>query len=180
MSDNQTLTTIFNRSSYRGSFKNESVPRADLVTILKAGIAAPSGCNRQTPSFIAVDEETLVKEIKQIFPNSSCQTAPAFILVFTQEIAGVDGRFYNVQDYGAAVENMLLAIKSLGYDTCWYEGGVRRYTEQISSLLCVPKDLRMVCLLPVGIAAEEVIPAKGKKSFEERAWFNLDAKSRDF
>lgn len=123
MTENQTLNTIFNRSSYRGSFKNEPVPREDLAMILKAGIAAPSGCNRQTPSFIAVDEEELVKGVKQIFPNPSCQTAPAFILVFTQEIAGIDGHFYNVQDYGAAVENMLLAMKSLGYDSCWYEGG---------------------------------------------------------
>ena len=27
-------------------------------------------------------------------------------------------------------------------------------------------------LLPVGIAAEKVIPAKNKKPFSERAWFN--------
>ncbi|MCI9184840.1 MAG: nitroreductase [Lachnospiraceae bacterium] len=173
MTENQTLNTIFNRSSYRGRFKNEPVPREDLAMILKAGIAAPSGCNRQTPSFIAVDEEELVKGVKQIFPNPSCQTAPAFILVFTQEIAGIDGHFYNVQDYGAAVENMLLAMKSLGYDSCWYERGIRRYTDPISALLRVPEGLRMVCLLPVGVAAEEVHPAKGKKPFEERAWFNL-------
>ena len=172
MGDNQTLDTIFSRASYRGKYKNEPVSREDLTTILKAGIAAPSGCNRQTASFIAVDDEGGLKEIKEMFPNPSCQTAPAFILVFTQEIAGIDGRFYNVQDYGAAMENMMLAIKSLGYDTCWYEGNVKKCAEQISTLLHVPEELHMACLLPVGIAAEEVCPAKGKKPFEERAWFN--------
>ncbi|NBH70490.1 nitroreductase [Clostridiaceae bacterium] len=173
MSDNQTLNVIFSRSSYRGSFKNEPVPREDLVAILKAGIAAPSACNRQTTSFVAVDDEALVNEIKKIFPNPSCQTAQAFIVVFTQEIAGVDGRFYSVHDYSAAVENMMLAMKSLGYDTCWYEGGVRKYADQFCALLRVPKELQMACLLPVGVAAEEVVPVKGKKPFEERAWFNL-------
>lgn len=46
MSDNQTLNVIFSRSSYRGSFKNEPVPREDLVAILKAG----SGSVRLQPA----------------------------------------------------------------------------------------------------------------------------------
>ena len=46
MSVNQTLDTIFSRTSYRGSFKEEPIPREDLTAIMEAGIAAPSGCNR--------------------------------------------------------------------------------------------------------------------------------------
>ncbi|MCI8659153.1 MAG: nitroreductase [Eubacterium sp.] len=172
MSDNPTLDVIFSRSSYRGSYQGEEILRKDLVRILEAGIAAPSGCNRQTTSFIAVDDKRLVDEIKKIFPNPSCQTAPAFIVVLTQQIASVDGRSYHVQDYGAAMENMLLAIQSMGYHTCWYEGGVRAHAKEIAALLGVPDELDLVCLLPVGIAAEKVIPAKNKKPFSERAWFN--------
>jgi nitroreductase len=47
---------IFNRSSYRGAFIHEAVPRADLETIVKAGIAAPSGSNCQTPAFVIIDD----------------------------------------------------------------------------------------------------------------------------
>ncbi len=172
MSENQTLNTIFGRSSYRGAFQREPVPRDDLLTILKAGAAAPSGCNRQTASFIAVDEETLLQEIKSIFPNPSCRTAPAFILTFTQEIAAAGGHYYNVQDYGAAIENMLLAIKSMGYETCWYEGSIRGCAKEISELLNVPEERRLVCLLPVGKAEEEATEKAVKKDFTERAWFN--------
>lgn len=172
MSNNPTLDTIFSRLSYRGSYQNKEVSREDLVLILKAGAAAPSGCNRQTTSFIAVDDKDLVDQIKKIFPNPSCQTAPAFILVLTQKIAGIDGRYYHVQDYGAAMENMLLAIKSMGYESCWYEGGVRAHGKEISALMKVPEELELVCLLPVGIAAEEARPNINKKPFEERVWFN--------
>ena len=170
--NNQTLDTIFTRSSYRGPFQDTPVPREDLVTILKAGIAAPSGCNRQTASFLAVDDGKVLDEIKRIFAKPSCQTMPACILVFTREIAGVDGHCYHVQDYGAAMENMLLAIKSMGYETCWYEGNVRGCAKEMADFLEVPEEYRLVCLRPVGIPAQELPPRKEKKAFEERAWFN--------
>lgn len=172
MSMNQTLETIFSRSSYRGAFEGTPVPREDLTAILKAGIAAPSGCNRQTTFFVAVDDEALLSALKQIFPKPSCQSAPAWILVFTQEIEGVDGHCYHVQDYGAAMENMLLAIKSLGYETCWYEGNVRNCAKEIADLAGAPAECRLVCVLPVGVPADPLPEKKVKKAFEERAWFN--------
>lgn len=168
----QTLDTIFSRTSYRGSFKNQSIPREDLITIMRAGTAAPSGCNRQTASFVAVDDPALLEEIKTLFPNPSCKTAPAFIAVFTRQIAGVDQHYYHVQDYAAAVENMLLAIKALGYESCWYEGNIRPCAKQIAELLNAPDSVSLVCLLPVGAAADEVTRAKAKKPFEQRVWFN--------
>jgi|GEM_PF-2879220 Nitroreductase len=47
---------INSRRSYRGKFKDTPVPREDLVKIMEAGLAAPSGCNKQTTSLIAVDD----------------------------------------------------------------------------------------------------------------------------
>ena len=51
------LDAIFSRHSYRGRFQPAPVPRDDLKLILEAGLAAPSGCNRQTTSLIAVDDQ---------------------------------------------------------------------------------------------------------------------------
>ena len=53
------IELILNRSSYRGKFRPDSVPREDLRAILEAGLAAPSGCNKQTTSLIAVDDPGL-------------------------------------------------------------------------------------------------------------------------
>ena len=44
---NPTIETILARSSYRGEYQNISVPREDLIAIMEAGLAAPSGCTQQ-------------------------------------------------------------------------------------------------------------------------------------
>lgn len=170
--DYAILDTIFTRSSYRGTFKDIPVPREDLEAIIKAGIAAPSGCNRQTPAFVAIDDKEKIDIIRKAFPRPSSETAPAFIMVFTQKIVGIDGHYYHVEDYAAAIQNMLLAIKALGYESCWYQGGVRACSDEFKALVNMPDNFTFVCLLPIGIAAEEVKMLQGKKSFEERAWFN--------
>ena len=56
-----TLDTIMTRRSYRGKYKNQPVPREDLQKILEAGLAAPSGCNKQVTS----GQEVAIIEYKQ-------------------------------------------------------------------------------------------------------------------
>ena len=42
-----TLDTIRSRHSYRGKYLSTPVPREDLITIMQAGLDAPSGrCSR--------------------------------------------------------------------------------------------------------------------------------------
>lgn len=50
------LDLINSRHSYRGEYESTPVPKEDLIKIMQAGLAAPSGCNKQTTSLIAVDE----------------------------------------------------------------------------------------------------------------------------
>ena len=50
---NPMIALIMNRRSCRGQYKPDRVPREDLKTILETGLAAPSGCNKQTVSLIA-------------------------------------------------------------------------------------------------------------------------------
>jgi nitroreductase len=50
------------RRSYRGKYKNQPVPREDLQKILEAGLAAPSGCYKQTTSLICVDDAEILKK----------------------------------------------------------------------------------------------------------------------
>jgi len=171
-SDKNIFDVLFSRSSYRGKYKDSPVPREDLELIIKAGIAAPSGCNRQTPVFVAIDDKDKISAIRKAFPRPSTQTAPAFIMVFTQKIVGIDGYYYNVEDYAAAIENMLLTIKALGYESCWYQGGVRACADEFRALVKLPEQYSFVCLLPVGIAEDEVSMLLDKKIFSERAWFN--------
>ena len=165
---------IQNRTSYRGSYQSTAVPREDLIKIMEAGLAAPSGCNTQTTSLIAVDDPDLLRRLHERTELPAAATAPAMICVLTQAIVAYRDRCYNVQDYSAAIENMLLAAVALGYESCWYEGQITdadAIGRKMADILGVPADYELVCFLPVGIADQPVRRAK-KKPFGERAWFN--------
>ena len=52
-----------NGPSYRGRYLPTPVPREHMRAILEAGLSAPSGCNKQTTSLIAVDDPALAKRL---------------------------------------------------------------------------------------------------------------------
>ncbi len=165
---------IRSRRSYRGKYRPDKVPKSDLTAILEAGLAAPSGCNRQTTSLIAVDDETILAKIKAVIDPPVAQTAPAMICVLTRRIIAYRDRCFATQDYSAAIENMLLEITALGYQSCWYEGHITdtdRIGDRIAKILGVPEDYELVCILPVGRAETEPA-APQKQPFGDRAWFN--------
>ena len=165
---------IFTRRSYRGDYLPIPVPREDLTAILEAGLAAPSGCNKQTTSLIAVDEPELLKRVLGVIEPPVAQTAPAVICVLTQRINAYRDKCFAVQDYAAAIENMLLAMVGLGYESCWYEGHITdddRICDRIAQVLKVPEGYDLVALLPVGKGAKTPKPPV-KKPFSDRAWFN--------
>ena len=168
------IETIEKRHSYRGKYKPDKVPREDLITIMEAGLNAPSGCNKQTTSLICVDDSDVLKQIQSVINPPIAETAPAMICVLTQRINAYRDKCFAIQDYSAAIENMLLAIVDLGYQSCWFEGHITdddRICDKIAAILNVPSEYDLVCVLPVGIAeGEPTIPKK--KGFEERAWFN--------
>lgn len=172
-----TLDAISARCSYRGAYESTPVPRENLRRILEAGLAAPSGCNKQTTSLIAVDDPKVLSKLCALIdpPVGGTGAAPAMICVLTRRIIAYRDRCFSVQDYSAAIENMLLAITDLGYASCWIEGHVTD-TDQIgrkmADLLGVPAEYDLVCYLPVGIPADEVRPGAKKLPFEDRAWFN--------
>ena len=168
------LELISARRSYRGKYLPTPVPREHLTAILQAGLDAPSGCNKQTTSLIAVDDPEVLAKLRAVIDPPVAETAPAYICVLTRRIVAYRDRCFAVQDYSAAIQNMLLAIVALGYESSWYEGHITdtdRIGEKMARILGVPEEYELVCLLPVGVAAD---PVKGpkKKEFSERAWFN--------
>ena len=168
------LDAIQSRTSYRGRYKDTKIPREDLIQIMEAGLEAPSGCNKQTTSLIAVDDPDLMRKLREVIIPPAAETAPAMICVLTQKICAYRDRYFNVQDYSAAIENMLLAAVALGYQSCWYEGHVTdtdAIGRKMADILGVPDDYELVCFLPVGIADQPLRHVK-KKPFGERAWFN--------
>jgi len=169
-----TLDAIAARRSYRGKYLSDPVSREHLKRILEAGYHAPSGCNKQTASFIAVDDPEVLKKLHAVIDPPVGETAPAMVCVLTRKIIAYRDRTYYIQDYAAAIENMLLAITELGYASCWIEGhitDVDRIGDKMAAILGVPEGYELVCFLPVGIPAEKAKAPKNQP-FEARAWLN--------
>jgi nitroreductase len=165
---------IRKRFSYRGTYEAAPVPRTDLKKIVEAGLMAPSGCNMQTTHAVAVDDPALLKKMGDLLKKPNFTSAPAAILVLTHEVPGNGGKLYHVQDYAAAIENMLLAIAALGYASCWVEGYVRYYDDialRMARLIGAPAEYAVVAYLPVGVAAESGSRVE-KIPFSKRCGFN--------
>jgi len=167
---------IAKRHSYRGSYRDQPVPRDDLRRIVQAGIQAPSGKNAQTTTFVIVDDPAIVRQIASLHAsNLAVQQARAFIACIVDQHPQpvYEGHSFQIEDCAAAVENMLLAITALGYASVWIDGWLRvnDHAARISKLLGLPAGKLIRVLLPVGVPAESW-PQKEKKPFEQRAWFN--------
>jgi nitroreductase len=164
---------IAKRHSYRGPFRDQPVPPADLRRIVQAGLQAPSGKNLQTTSFVIVTDPTLVRQIGGMHAsNLAMQQARALIACILESPPQSLYEGHQTEDCAAAVENMLLAITALGYASCWIDGWLRfeQRAQTIGRLLGVPEGKLVFVLLPIGVPVE-TWPQKEKKPFEDRAWF---------
>jgi len=134
-------------------FKPGDVPEDDVMKILEAGRAAPSGCNVQNREFIVIRDPDTIAKLSEIQPSFENVTAVIAVVMSTDETPSWGS--YWVEDCAACVENMLLAITALGYASVWVEGTLLRKEEWAKKLLGVPDDRRLYVLLPIGHAASE-------------------------
>lgn len=168
----ELFEAISKRHSYRGAYKQTAVPRADLETIVKAGIMAPSGCNSQSTSFVIIDDQEVLEPIKLLLAGKQRFDSPALIVCVVDPTVLPNGMHFELEDCSAAVENMLLTITAMGYATVWLDGALRGGLDtQIGELLGVPAFKQVRILLPIGVPVAEGKPAH-KKPFELRAWYN--------
>ena len=165
--------TVQKRHSYRGAFWDKPIPDADIRRILQAGISAPSGYNAQTTRFAVVTEPELLREIAALMETPVLQTAKAVIVPLSEYVPQKAGLVFETEDYAASVENILLAITSLGYAGVWMDGFAKLgdHAEKIAQILNAPENLHVRALIPFGVP-QETWQQKEKKPFEERVQFN--------
>ena len=147
-----TIDTIYDRRSVRKYIDKEVNP--DIVDeILRAGMFAPSGCNKQPWHFVVFNEKDLIQEIKAMHPYASAlSTAPVCIMVCGDIEKEMAPGFYQV-DCSAAIENMLLCAKALGLDTCWmgiypWEETMADFTKRFE----LPQHIKPFALISLGYA----------------------------
>ena len=105
---------ITRRHSYRGAFKPDPVPQADLMRIAQAGVSRAVGLQPANHAYLHRERSGQAPRHRALLPRPVVQTAQAVFVIVTDNRPAYNDVSFEPQDYGAAVENMLLAITALG------------------------------------------------------------------
>lgn len=117
--------------------------------ILEAAMMAPSACNRRPWEFVVVENEEKKEELMKNQPYTQMlKTATAAIIVCGRPDLqdGICEGFWP-QDCGAAIQNILLQAKELGYGTCWC--GLYPVTKRVE----VYQEILGITSVPMAIVA---------------------------
>lgn len=151
---------IRTRKSIR-KFKSEPLPVEKFEMIFEAARLAPSAGNRQPWRFVVV-QDTERKSALATAANNQTFLADAAAIVAAIGDPEISKRWYD-KDVMIAVEHMVLAAETMGYGTCWI-GAFDE--EKVRSLLKIPKEMRVIALLAIGIP-DIVPPSRPRKELSE-------------
>jgi nitroreductase len=151
------LEAIRKRRSVR-EYAGDPVPKEDLEAIVDAGRLAATGSNKQPWDFIVITDWSMIQKLKAA--SQWMEKAGAIIAVVMDPAS----RWW-LEDGSAAVENMLIASTALGYGSCWLEGYTLPREEEFKALLKIPKEKRLLTLVPIGVPVGW--PTREKKTLEE-------------
>lgn len=154
---NEVLDTIRMRRSVR-AYKPDAVPEELLNAVLEAGIYAPTGGGRQSPTIIAVTSDRYRREIAELNAGvmgshtDPYYGAPAVILVLAE---GTASTF--VEDGSCVLENMMIAAASLGLGSVWVHREREIFDSEEGKALLrewnLPETLRGVGSIALGYPA---------------------------
>lgn len=143
-----TIQAIKTRRSIR-KFLQEDIPDETIGIILEAGTWAPSGMNNQPWKFVIVRDPKLKSELAALTKYGRIiLSAPVLIVVFLDNSLSYD-RVKDIQAIGACLQNMLLAIHSMGLGAVWL-GEILKNKEKVQELLKVPQACELMAVVALG------------------------------
>lgn len=171
--ENQAINNIMTRVSVR-AFTGEKISQAQIDTLLRAAMAAPSAINKQPWAFIVVTEEDIIARLGEALPYSRCSNHPAVAIIpcgdLSKAIPGEMGAFW-INDVSAATQNLLLAAHAMGLGAVWtgLHPDMNR-AQMVQDMLGLPEHIIPLCVVPVGVPAEQ--PAIKDKYLPQNIHYN--------
>lgn len=144
------IEALMTRRAVR-EFTSEPVTQAQLDTILRAAMHAPSACNQQPWHFIVVDSREQLNALAGVHPYAQMLLqAPLSIIVCADlSLETCPGNW--AIDCSAAMENLLLAAHAIGLGSVWVGiHPVEERVKDISKLLGLPSFTKPLCLAAIG------------------------------
>jgi nitroreductase len=142
------IEAIKSRRSVR-EFTDDNVDDKALEMIIDAGRWAPSGLNNQAWRFIIIRDIGTKEELCGLTHYGAIiKNAPVLIAVFLDRKEMYD-HTKDVQSIGACIQNMLLAIHSMGFGAVWL-GEILKKKEGVNSVLRAPDSYELMAVVALG------------------------------
>ena len=166
MEVNPVLSSIMARRSIR-KYLDKPVEHEKLEVIVRAGINAPSGVNRQPWIVRVVEDQKLIADVTEVYKQENAEqvkrdkgfknmfrNAPNIICVCTPANSGGE------LDAGLLGENIMLAAQSMGLGTCCLGGPVRFLLSNekckfFLDRLDIPADYKLNYIIAIGYPDEQ-------------------------
>lgn len=174
MLQSQQLLNLFNNRQSVRAYATQSIEAEKIENCIEAARLAPSACNSQPWKFIVVDNTELKNKIadltttKMVPMNHFTKQAPVIVAVvledpnFSSFLGGlIRNKSFTLIDVGIATMQFCLQATAQGLGTCmlgWFN------EKKVKALLKIPKSKRVVLLITVGYAAENIIRTKVRKN----------------
>ena len=152
------LTVIHRRKSVR-KYLDKPVEREQLITLLKAGMAAPSAADRRPWAFVVVTDKALLDSLATVSPSSKMlANAAAAIVVCGDTRRALNSNVWT-QDCSAATQNILLAAEGIGLGAVWC-GIYPEYFKynHIRRIFDIPMEVIPLSLISIGWPTGEEKP----------------------
>ena len=164
LNSNAVINAIMERRSIR-KYLDKPVEHEKLEIVVRCGINAPSGMNRQPWIVRVVENQQLINDVTEVYKKENAEqvkrdptfknmfrNAPNLICVCTPKNGGD-------LDAGLLGENMMLAAQSLGLGTCCLGGPVRFLNSNPNAKffldkLDIPEDYQLNYILAIGYPDE--------------------------
>ena len=149
------LKNILSRRSIR-KYTEKEISNEDILTIIKAGMHAPSAVNKQPWHFIVFKDQNIIEKIIEVHPNAGMlRNAPVAILICgDEELAHAPA--YISCDCSAATQNMLLAAHAMEIGAVWI--GIYPREHRIATLkeiFRLPRNIVPFSVISLGYPAEK-------------------------
>jgi nitroreductase len=157
---------IRKRCSVR-SFLDRSIDEDVLFSVLEVGRLAPSAKNRQEWRFIVVRDCEVRRQIGEAANGQSFVGEAPVVIVACGVVDGYVmscGQPSYPIDVAIALDHISLAAVEHGLGTCW----IGAFNEQkVKEILGIPKDVRVVELMPIGYPAIQTMKEKNRLPLEK-------------
>jgi len=151
------IEAIKKRRSIR-TFQAKEVEEEKLKEILKAAMFAPTAKHCRSWEFVVIRNKGTIKKLSQTKPSSEFIENASLVLALAADET-LDPLW--IEDLAIAAAHIYLEATNQGLGTCYIQ--VRgRFTskgkdaeEFVQGIIKAPKNIRILCLMPLGYPAEE-------------------------